>query len=99
MDCHFLLQRIFLTQGSNLDLLHCKQNLYLLSYEGSYTNNSHENDNLFVCDTLPFLMFSNLTLSPWQPQEAGRGIPVISVILGKSLSLERASVCSPVKWG
>ena len=49
MGCHFLLQRIFPTQGSNLDLLHCKQNLYLLSYEGSYTNNnSHENDNLFV---------------------------------------------------
>lgn len=48
---------------------------------------------------LTFLMFYNLTLSPWQPQEAGRGIPVISVILGKSRDLERASVFSPVKWG
>lgn len=48
---------------------------------------------------LTFLMFCNLTLSPWQPQEAGRGVPVISVILGKSLYLERASVFSPVKWG
>ena len=26
--CHFLLQRIFLTQGSNLHLLHCGQILY-----------------------------------------------------------------------
>ena len=29
-----LLQEIFLTQGSNLDLLHCRQILYHLSYEG-----------------------------------------------------------------
>ena len=35
VGCHFLLQRIFLTQGSNPDLLHCKQYLHLLSYQGS----------------------------------------------------------------
>ena len=28
VDCHFLLQVIFLTQGSNLRLLHCRQILY-----------------------------------------------------------------------
>ena len=28
--CHFLLQRIFPTQGSNLGLLHCRQILYRL---------------------------------------------------------------------
>ena len=32
--CHFLLQRIFLTQGSNLGLPHCRQTLYRLSHEG-----------------------------------------------------------------
>ena len=32
--CHFLLQGIFLTQGSNLGLLHCRQTLYRLSYHG-----------------------------------------------------------------
>ena len=32
--CHFLLQGIFLTQGLNLGLLHCRQILYLLSYQG-----------------------------------------------------------------
>ena len=32
---HFLLQRIFLTQGSNLGLLHCRQMLYGLSHQGS----------------------------------------------------------------
>ena len=35
MVCHFLLQGIFLTQGSNLGLLHCRQALYQLSYQGS----------------------------------------------------------------
>ena len=32
---HFLLQGIFLTQGSNLGLLHCRQLLYHLSHQGS----------------------------------------------------------------
>ena len=32
MDCHSLLRRSFLTQGSNLGLLHCRQVLYCLSY-------------------------------------------------------------------
>ena len=35
MDCHFLLQRIFPTQGSNPDLPHCRHTLYRLSHEGS----------------------------------------------------------------
>ena len=32
---HSLFQRIFLTQKSNLGLLHCRQILYQLSYQGS----------------------------------------------------------------
>ena len=32
---HSLLQGIFLTQGSNLDLLHCRQVLYHLNYQES----------------------------------------------------------------
>ena len=35
MGCHFLLQRIFLTQGSNPGLPHCRQTLYHLSHQGS----------------------------------------------------------------
>ena len=35
MGYHFLLQGIFLTQGLNPGLLHCRQILYQLSYEGS----------------------------------------------------------------
>ena len=33
--CHFLLQGIFLTQGSNPGLLRCRQILYQLNYKGS----------------------------------------------------------------
>ena len=35
VGCHFLLQGIFLTQGLNPGLLHCRQMLYCLSYQGS----------------------------------------------------------------
>ena len=35
VDCHFLLQGIFLTQGLNLGLLRCRQTLYHLSHQGS----------------------------------------------------------------
>jgi len=35
-DCHFLLQQIFPTQGSNSGFLHCRQTLYSLSHQGEY---------------------------------------------------------------
>ena len=35
VGCHFLLQDIFPTQGSNLGLPHCRQTLYRLSHQGS----------------------------------------------------------------
>ena len=35
VGCHFLLQEIFLTQGLNLGLLHCRQALYCLSHQRS----------------------------------------------------------------
>ena len=38
-SCHSLLQGIFLTQGSNPGLLHCRQILYPLSHQGSPCSN------------------------------------------------------------
>ena len=35
VGCYFLAQEIFLTQGLNLGLLHCRQILYQLSHQGS----------------------------------------------------------------
>ena len=36
VGCHFLLQGILLTQGSNLGLLHCRQTLYCLSHQANH---------------------------------------------------------------
>ena len=38
VSCHFLLRGIFLTQGLNLGLLHCRQTLYHLNYQRSPVN-------------------------------------------------------------
>ena len=38
VDYHFLLHGIFLTQGSNSGLLHCRQTFYHLSHEGRSPN-------------------------------------------------------------
>ena len=38
VGCHFLLQGMFLTQGSNPGLLHCRQILYCLSHQGRPTS-------------------------------------------------------------
>ena len=41
VGCHFLLQRIFLTQGSNLGLPHRRQMLYHLSHQGNLSLTGH----------------------------------------------------------
>ena len=48
MGCHFLLQGIFPTQGSNLGLLHCRQILYRLSYLAPETSVTQESLNTFA---------------------------------------------------
>ena len=47
VDCHFLLQGIFPTQGSNPGLPYCRQTLYRLSHQGSLkTSYIHGSNNL-----------------------------------------------------
>ena len=57
VGCHFLLQRIFLTQKSNWGLLHCRQVLYQLSCEGSPqehgVNQKEDKDLKILCWSLP----------------------------------------------
>ena len=52
VGCHFLLQRIFLTQGSNSDLLHCRQILYHLSYQESKLTVVHNTTTMYYCSCL-----------------------------------------------
>ena len=48
VDCHSLLQKIFLTQGSNLCLLHCRWILYLLNHQGNPTTRYALQKQLFL---------------------------------------------------
>ena len=50
VGCHFLLQGIFPTQGSNPGLSHCRQTLYHLSHQGS---------QIMITESL-------IVLRPWQ---------------------------------
>ena len=49
VGCHFLLQRIFLTQVLNSDLLHCRQILYHLSHQESKLTVVHNTTNMYYC--------------------------------------------------
>ena len=53
---HFLLQGIFLTQGSNPGLLHCRQILYCLSHQGSPLGKKKR-------ETLPWIKKVNFILN------------------------------------
>ena len=62
MGCHFLLQGIFLTQGSNLGLLHCRQMLYHLSHLRS---NHQLQSPVPTADSLYLLVSPGLLLLPF----------------------------------
>ena len=68
VDCCSLLQGIFLTQGSNLGLLHRRQILYNLSHQGSpaftFTQTQKRNDTLwyYSCCLFPKLYLTPLWL-------------------------------------
>ena len=52
VGCPFLLQKIFPTQESNPGLLHCRQILYLLSYEGHFilSNKAEKRQLIYSCE-------------------------------------------------
>ena len=52
VDCHSFLQGIFLSQGSNLGLLHCRQILYCLSYREALQFSSVQFSCSVVSDAL-----------------------------------------------
>ena len=62
VGCHFLLQGIFPTQGSNLGLPHCRQTLYHLSHQGSLISGRKESKDTWAkqsatqCTGYPRLM-------------------------------------------
>ena len=80
---HFLLQGIFLTQGSNLGLLHFRQILYQLSHQGSpwLVHKTPDSHLASIWNKIksaasmwhPFVVFSNC--SEPRAVDEGRGVP------------------------
>ena len=60
VGCHFLLQRIFLTQGSKPGLPHCRQRLYRLSHQGSPNRNMDIYIYIYI-----FFFFFSIALGDW----------------------------------
>ena len=78
MGCHFLLQGIFPTQESNPGVLHCRQILYQLSYEGSPKANGGGGLVTKSCPTLatPWTIACHTPLSmEFSRQEYWSGLP------------------------
>ena len=80
VGCHFLLQGIFLTQGSNPGLLHCTQILYhWATREAHSIYKESESEVTQSCPTLCNPMGSSLHQAPpsmgFSGQEYWRGLP------------------------
>ena len=69
VGCHFLLQGIFPTQGSNRGLLHCRQILYQLSYEGSPVTSLVFANPVFVVSVIWSHLFVELNYIRCKPLE------------------------------
>ena len=59
VGCHFLLQSVFLTQGLNPGLLHCRWIIYHLNYQG-YN---------YCCQMASWLARQTSILGRWKPKE------------------------------
>ena len=66
VGCHFLLQGIFLTQGSNPGLPHCRQMLYHLSHQGSpsFAVEGYNSESSSPCPSCVSLFSFNLGTIP-----------------------------------
>ena len=65
VGCQFLLQRIFPIQGSIMCLPHCRQTLYQLSHQGSFSQALRVYDLQFYLTFYLFFNFFNILSSFW----------------------------------
>ena len=79
VSCHFLLEGIFLAQGSNPSLLHCRWILYRLSHQGS---------PCFGRLFLPNNVVLNIYYLPGSAPQAGKGYTQLLLFF----SLQRLSI-------
>ena len=76
MGCHFLLQGIFPTQGSNPGLPHCRQTLYHLSHQWS-PRNINKSSNKYQFSSVQFSSVAQLCLTLCNPMDCS--MPVFPV--------------------
>ena len=78
--CHFLLQGIFPTQGSNPGLPHCRQTLHPLSHQGIYIYRERASQVVLVVKNLPANAGDardvSLILESGRSAEVGNGNPL-----------------------
>ena len=63
VSCHFLLQRIFPTQGSNLVFLNCRQTFYHLSHQGNLSKSTYRYECVLGIDNWALVLLLLLLLS------------------------------------
>ena len=84
VGCHFLLRGIFPTQRLNLDFLHCRRALYILSHQGSPNDKAHSGGSDIkesTCSAEDLGLIPGLGRSP----EQGNGNPLQYICLGNSM--------------
>ena len=79
-----LLQGIFLTQGSNPGLPHCRQILYQVSHKGS--PRSKDISTLKIIDTLKVEGQKRIHYINFNKKKAGMAVSDIDLLLGKDIT-------------
>ena len=79
MGCHFLLQDIFLTQRSNLSLLHCRQSLY--HWAAWEAHDQYLKVKVKSFSRIPSLQLHEL-YSPWNSPGQDTGVGSLSLLQG-----------------
>ena len=109
MGCHFFLQSIFPTQGSNLGLPHCRQTLYPLSHQGCYFliyNKviqlyiyiyTHTHIHILFCVIFYYGLYRTLNLVTCAIKWRRQWHPTPVLLPGKSHGWRSLVGCSP--WG
>ena len=101
--CQFLLQGIFLTQESNPGLLHCRQTLYQLSYEGSpfLWRRTKKRQFATAAAAAAAAAAKSLQSCPtlWDPIDGSPpGFPIPGILQARTLEWVAISFSSAWKW-
>ena len=88
MGCHFLLQGIFPTQGSNLGLPHCRQPLYHMTHQGSPSVHIYVFKNIFFLLLLQVLDKDCTSLTPSLVAQRIKRLPAMQETQVRSLGWE-----------